>query len=102
MLLMKKIFFDAIRSGKKTSTLRFWRRPRVRAGSRHNIRGLGKIHIEAIELIDPEMLTHEDAVNDGFDSLAELKRAMNELYPSDLRRGRKLYRIRFRYLGREG
>ena len=60
------------------------------------------IDIEAIELIDPEMLTHEDAVNDGFDSLAELKRAMNELYPSDLRRGRKLYRIRFRYLGREG
>ncbi len=40
MLLMKKKYFEPIRRGAKTTTLRYWLRPRVKYGSVHKIPGL--------------------------------------------------------------
>jgi len=98
MLLMKKRFFGDIRSGGKTTTLRFWRRRHVRPGGLHTVPGLGKVRIETVEAIDGNDLTEADAHADGFDSLDALMRTLDEIYPPDERAGRNLYRIRFSYV----
>ena len=98
MLLMKKRFFGDIRSGVKTTTLRFWRWRHVRAGGLHTVPGLGKVRIEVVEPIDGNELTEEDACTDGFKDLHTLMRALDELYPPDRRTGRNLYRVRFTYV----
>ena len=99
MLMIKKAYFDAIRGGAKTTTLRFWRSRRVRPGSVHRIRGLGAIRVDEIDPIEPEQLTDRDARADGFAGLADLVSALAEMYPPDQRDGRTLYRVRFTFLG---
>ena len=99
MLLMKHSYFDAIRSGQKTTTLRYWRRPLVKPGGVHTIRGLGRVRIEKIACIGLDSLTLADARNDGFNGVEELKRALIDIYPRERRQGRKLYKVRFTFLG---
>lgn len=98
MLLMKKQFFDAIRSGCKTTTLRFWRYRRVKAGSTHRIPGLGKVLIESVEETSLDGLTERDAVADGFENLNELRRQLRILYPVGGGDGRRLFKVKFRLL----
>lgn len=99
MLLMKRIYFDAIRTGAKTTTLRFWRAPRVRTGRTYRIQGLGSVKISAIAPTTLASLTDADARVDGFDSLAALKKALRKLYSPMQRKTRTLYQIRFVFLG---
>jgi len=98
MLLMKKRFFDAVRSGAKTTTLRYWRRCMVRPGRVRTVPGLGKVHINSAEPVDPSDLTENHARADGFESVGALLEALNALYPPAGREGRKLYLVRFTYL----
>jgi len=98
VLLMKKEFFEKIRSGAKTTTLRFWRRCHLRAGSVQTVPGLGKVRIDTAQPVEVNDLTDEDARVDGFESLQGLARALHELYPPEKREGRRLYRIRFTYM----
>ena len=51
MLLMKKIFFDAIRCGEKTTTLRYWQRQHINPGSVQFVRGLGKLRSKVLALL---------------------------------------------------
>jgi hypothetical protein len=95
MLLMKKRFFEAIRSGEKTTTLRYWRRRMVRPGTLSTVPGLGKVRIDSADPVDFDQLTDADARSDGFADLAELRAALHELYPAERREGRKLYLVRF-------
>lgn len=95
MLLMKKVFFEAIRSGEKTTTLRYWQRRMVRPGSLHTVPGLGKVHIDECGPVEFRDLTNADAKADGFKSLRALKTALADLYPPEYRQGRKLYIVRF-------
>jgi len=98
MLLMKKQFFDAIRTGRKTTTLRYWRRRMVSADSVHTIRGLGRVHIDSITKVAPSDLTDGDAQADGFDTLAQLSETLDGLYPPADRRDRQLYKVSFTFL----
>lgn len=98
MLLMRKCFFDDIRAGTKTTTLRYWRCCRVRAGSLHTIPGLGKVRIESVQTIGPGDLGERDASADGFGTLRALKRTLHRLYSPGARAGRKLYKVCFTYL----
>ena len=98
MLLMRKEFFEDIRAGTKTTTLRYWRWCHVRAGGVQTVPGLGKVRIEAARPIEPRELTDEDARTDGFDNVAALRRALDRLYPPTQRAGRRLYQIRFTFL----
>ncbi|GAG49797.1 unnamed protein product [marine sediment metagenome] len=102
MLLMKKAFFDAVRGGRKTVTLRHWRYRRVAPGQIHTVPGLGKVRIESVREAALSSLTDADAAADGLSSAAELRRALRKIYPS-LRGGgdpsRRLYRVQFCYLG---
>ena len=103
MLLMKKQFFEAIRTGRKTTTLRYWRRAIVAAGSVHNIRGLGRIRIDRVRAVRLRDLTAADARADGFETLAALKRALREMYPGGGPSSpRRLYHIHFTFLPEPG
>ncbi len=81
MLLMKKIFFDVIRRGGKTTTLRYWRGRRLRAGQVHTVPGLGKVRIESVRPVELSELTDADAAADGFETLAQLTETLAAIYP---------------------
>ena len=98
MLLMKKVFFDAIRSGRKTTTVRYWRWPRVREGAVCRISGLGKLRIDRVRCIGQAELSDEDARLDGFENLTALQQALGKMYPANKRKGRKFYQIHFTFL----
>ena len=95
MLLFKKKFMAAIRSGEKTQTIRLWPFARMRAGQRSYIPGVGYIRIQAVDQVELSQLTLEDATRDGFPSVAALQREIRELYAEKLQSGYHAYRIRF-------
>lgn len=96
MLLMKKVYFEAIRSGTKTTTLRYWRRAMVRAGSVHHVPGLGKVEILSVAAVSAGDLQDADARADGFADATSLHRELGRLYPLGAREGKELYLVRFR------
>ena len=98
MLLFKKKFLPAIRSGQKTQTIRLWPYCRMRANQRSYIPGAGYIRILAIDRVQLEALTDADAQPDGFASVAELREEIDRLYAQQIRAGYQAYRIRFRLL----
>ena len=98
MLFFKKRYFEAIRAGTKTTTLRYWRSPRVKPDSTHWVRGLGQLRIEAVKVVQFNELTDDDASRDGFENLRELQKSLDEYYPPEDRTGRKLYQIKFHYI----
>ncbi|MCY2927362.1 MAG: ASCH domain-containing protein, partial [Planctomycetota bacterium] len=75
MLFLRKQYFEAIRAGTKTTTIRFWRYAMVRPGSVETVPGLGRLRIEGIEELAFEALTAADAQADGFADLAALRTA---------------------------
>lgn len=98
MLLFKKCFFEAIRNGRKTTTLRYWSSRRVRPGSVHTVPRLGRLAIESVEPVELADLSDADARTDGFDSAGELRDALAEMYTPEQRAGRTLYCVRFRFI----
>ena len=100
MLLMKKIFFDSIRTGRKTATLRYWKSQRVRIASIHIVPGLGRVRIDDVKPVAISRLRLADAVSDGFKSLKSLRDTLAGLYPADMRQGRRLYQVWFTFLGK--
>jgi hypothetical protein len=101
-LLFKKIFWDAIRDGSKTTTLRRWTSARLRAGQRAFSPGIGWLKIEAVDPIDLARLREDDAKADGFENLAEMKRMLRQLYPNQARDGRQWFRVAFSREPNEG
>jgi len=99
MLLMKRVYFEAIRAGRKTTTFRYWRRAHLGPGSVHTVPGLGAVRIDDVRRAGLGSLTLADAKADGFEALADFKDALKALYPPARRAGRRLYRIRFTFLG---
>lgn len=95
MLLFKRKFLDAIRSGEKTQTLRNWKTARVRAGQKDTIPGVGPIWIDSVEKVSLDDLTDADAIPDGFSSLDALKKELHDIYGDG---ALNFYRIRFHLL----
>ena len=98
-LLFRKEFHDAIRSGAKRQTIRFWKQRPVRPGGRLHSPRLGKFLITAIDEIDPATLTDDDARLDGFASAEALREKLVELYGSITPPGRKCFKLTFEFLG---
>ena len=71
MLLFKKKFLPAIRSGEKTQTIRLWKFRHMRTGQRSYIPGIGHIRITLVEPVDIDALTDADAIPDGFPTAAD-------------------------------
>jgi len=99
MLLFKRKFQEAIRSGRKTRTVRLWRGRHVRPGDVHFAPGVGYLRVLAVEEVTLDELTEEDARADGFTSLTALKAELDRLYAQAARGSRRWYRIAFEYLG---
>jgi len=98
MLLFKKKFLPAIRRGEKTQTIRLWKYARMRPGQRSYIPGAGYIRITAVEEVRLAELRDEDALPDGFDSAEQLRAELERLYPEQLARGHRAFRVAFRVL----
>lgn len=100
-LLFKKSFLEPIRSGSKTTTLRRWGSPRVRAGERIFSPGVGWLRIDSVERLvgGLDSLSDADAAADGFADLRQMKRALRRLYPQSEREkgdGRGWFKVAFR------
>jgi hypothetical protein len=96
-LLFKKCFAEPIRAGTKTTTLRRWASPRVRAGERLFSPGIGWLRIESVEpLASLDSLTDADARADGFENLSQLKRMLRRIYPHAKSDGRGWFKVAFR------
>ncbi|NQU24063.1 MAG: ASCH domain-containing protein [Candidatus Nealsonbacteria bacterium] len=94
--MFKKKFLSAIRSGEKTQTIRLWKYRRMRAGQRSYIPGIGYIRIEAVDEVQLDALTDEDARPDGFKTADLLREEIARLYPQQLADGHQAYRVVFR------
>ncbi len=101
MLLFKKKFLEAIRAGEKTQTIRLWKHRRMRAGQRSYIPGAGYIRVLAVEPIDIQRLTDDDARPDGFASAELLRAELHALYAEQLAAGDRVYRVRFKLFSPE-
>ncbi len=95
MLLFKKKFLAAIRSGEKTQTIRLWKYRRMRAGQRSYIPGAGYIRVTAVDPVDLDRLTDADAIPDGFSTAGQLCEELARLYPEQLAAGYRAYRVVF-------
>jgi len=95
MLLFKKKFLSAIRSGEKTQTIRLWRWRRMRSGQRSYIPGIGYIRIDRVEQVCLQDLTDQDAVPDGFETAEALRAELNAIYAEKLSEGYQAFRVVF-------
>lgn len=100
-LLFKKQFAPAILSGDKTTTLRRWKSPRVRPGTKAIALGIGWLNILACDPINLKDLTEDDALADGFESLEDLLKTLARLYPNHKSDGRRWFRIAFTHEGHQ-
>jgi len=98
MLLFKKKFLDAIRSGEKTQTIRLWTRRMFRAGQASYIPGVGYIRIETVDIVELDALTDDDARPDGFATADALRQEIHTLYPQPWPDGLAAYRVQFRLM----
>ncbi len=95
MLLFKKKFLPAIRSGEKTQTIRLWKFRHMRTGQRSYIPGVGHIRITRVEQVEIDALTDADAIPDGFPSAAALQHELRTIYGDKLAAEHQAYRIVF-------
>lgn len=102
MLLFKKRFLPAIRTGEKTQTIRLWKHRHMRPDQRSYIPGAGYIHVTAVEEVALDHLTDADARPDGFATADELRAELARLYPKQLAEGYRAYRVVFELEGRGG
>jgi hypothetical protein len=102
MLLFKKKFLPAIRSGAKTQTIRLWKWRIMRDGQRSYIPGIGHIQIDRVEQVEVDELTDADAVPDGFDNAEALRHELRDIYGERLAAGYKAFRIVFHVVGEVG
>jgi hypothetical protein len=96
MLLFKKKFLPAIRSGEKTQTIRLWKFRHMRAGQPSYIPGIGRISIIAVDPVDIDALTDDDAIPDGFPTAAALQNELRTIYGEKLAAGYQAFRIAFK------
>jgi len=91
----KKHFQDAIRSGRKQTTIRRWDRPMFRTGERVFSPGLGWLTIGTVEVVELEKLGDADAQADGFETVAALRQVLLTFYPNHAIDGKRWFRIGF-------
>jgi hypothetical protein len=96
MLLFKKKFLPAIRSGEKTQTIRLWKHRMMRAGQRSYIPGAGYITVDRVEEVQLAELTDADAIPDGFPTADALRHELDTLYTDQIAAGYKAFRVVFR------
>ncbi len=100
MFAFKKEYKPLILSGRKTQTVRIWKRCWLREGQVVNSPYLGKLRIESVTELKLSDLTQEDARLDGFETKAQMLDALRRIYKGRQTGDAKCYRVRFKYLGK--
>jgi hypothetical protein len=94
-LFFKKPLQDAIREGRKRTTIRRWSRPMVQVGKTAFSPGLGWLSISGVESVDLESLDDNDAIADGFPTIAGLRKVLLDFYPDHAGDGKRWFRVSF-------
>ena len=92
-MLIRVAVLERIRDGAVTCQFRRWARPRVKVGSVMHT-AVGQVAVDAVDTIDLEGLTEDDARSAGADDLEALVRDLE-------RRSGEIYRIRLRWVGED-
>lgn len=95
-VFFKKAYQEAIRAGRKSTTIRRWNKPMIRAGQRAFSPGLGWLAIESVEAIELDALDEADANSDGFQTVMQMRQQLRSLYPNHVDDGKRWFRVRFR------
>jgi len=95
-LFFKRIFQQAIREGRKQTTIRRWDRPLLAAGEQAYSPGLGWLAIDSVEVVELESLNDDHARADGFATKVLLVQALRAFYPDFQRDQKQWFLIRFR------
>ncbi|WP_132124089.1 hypothetical protein [Actinocrispum wychmicini] len=92
-MLIRVDVLERIQRGEVTLAFRRWRKPTVRAGG--TLRTLvGVLAIDAVDRIDPDAVTADEAMRAGYPDLAALKATLST-------RDGDVYRIALRFVGED-
>jgi len=103
VILFKTEMVDLIRSGNKTQTRRFWRRPRVKAGSVHQVKTSyyhkTDLRIRILRVWEQPLdhMTEAEAQAEGFESWAYFMAYINKIIGKrdTIAEGRRCYAVEF-------
>ena len=90
-MVFTKRLREGVRGGFITCSVRIWKRPHVKVGGRYRMEE-GEIVIDSIEPITLQDITHELAIESGFQSRADLLKIARH------GAGENVYLVRFHYL----
>lgn len=93
-MLFKRRVLDGIAEGTISLAFRRWRRPRVRAGSRLRT-AVGVLAVDAVDEVDPDHITEQEARRAGFSSRADVLDALAS------RADGSVYRVTLHLAGRD-
>jgi hypothetical protein len=89
-MVFTKRLREGVRRGFITCSIRIWKHPHVKVGGRYRM-DEGEILIESIELISLQDVTHDLAIESGFQSRADLLKVAKH------GSGDNVYLVRFRF-----
>ncbi|MEO8025591.1 MAG: ASCH domain-containing protein [Bryobacteraceae bacterium] len=90
-MVFTKRLREGVRRGFITCSVRIWQRPHVKVGGRYRMEE-GEIVIDSIEPITLQDITHDLAVESGFESRSDLLKIAKHGH------GENVYLVRFHYL----
>ena len=90
-MVFTKRLREGVRRGFITTSVRIWKRPHVKVGGRYKL-DEGEILIDSIEPISLQDVTHDLAVESGFESRADLLKVAKH------GSGDNVYLVRFHYV----
>lgn len=90
-MVFTKRLREGVRRGFITCSVRIWKRPQVKVGGRYRM-DEGEIVVDSIEVISMHDITHELAVESGFESRADLLKVAKH------GSGENVYLVRFHYV----
>ena len=100
LFVFKKEYKPLIVSGRKTQTVRMWKRCWLKEGQIVKSPGLGMLRIDQVARLKLSELTQKDARLDGFATKKQMLEALRKIYNLKNIEGVSCYRVRFKYLGR--
>jgi hypothetical protein len=101
LLTFKARFRPLIRQGRKTQTLRLWKKCPLQPGKVTMSPKLGKVKIISVEKVLLSKLSQKDAIQEGFDTLEQLIKSIKEIYSLKRIANVECFKIRFTYLGKK-
>ena len=81
-MILPKVIAEGVAAGRVSRAYRRWAQPRVKAGSRF-MTAAGIVEITAVERVDPEAITDDDARAAGATSARVVRRTLARRSPDD-------------------